>query len=86
MPHKSHKIVSSSQRFETIIAIVIILAILAIGILVHYRFSLLNFFFLPVIFSGYYLGRKRAILIAVSCILLEALYLVFSWQIFGVRF
>lgn len=86
MPGKDRKIASSSQRFETIIAIIIVLAIVVIGILVHYRFSLLNFFFLPVIFSGYHLGRRRAILIAISCILLEGLYLVFSWQVFGLRF
>lgn len=76
----------SSRKFETIIAMVIVLAILAIGFLVHYKFYLLNFFFLPVIFSGYYLGKKRAALIAISCILLEALYLVFSHQVFGVHF
>lgn len=76
----------SSRKFETIIAIVIVLAILATGFLVHYKFYLLNFFFLPVIFSGYYLGKKRAALIAISCILLEALYLVFSHQVFGVHF
>lgn len=76
----------SSRKLETIIAIIIVLAILAIGFLVHYKFYLLNFFFLPVIFSGYYLGKKRASLIAISCILLEALYLVFSRQVFGVRF
>lgn len=86
MSRKGKKGISSGQRFETIIAIVIVLAILVIGILVQYKSYLLNFFFLPVIFSGYYLGRKRAILIALTCILLEALYLVFSWQVFGVKF
>ncbi len=77
---------SSSQRFETIIAIVIVLAIVATGILVHYKFYLLNIFFLPVIFSGYYLGYRRAVLIALSCVLLEALYLIFSRRVFGVQF
>ncbi|MCR4396325.1 MAG: hypothetical protein NUW07_06285 [Candidatus Saccharicenans sp.] len=85
MPPAGKK-VFSGQRFETIIAIIIVLAIVAIGILVHYKFYLLNFFFLPVIFSGYYLGHRRAVLIALSCILLEALYLVFSRQVFGVQF
>jgi len=61
------------------------LAIVATNILVHYKPFLLNFFFLPVIFSGYYLGRKRAVMIAISCILLEALYLVFSQQVFGIQ-
>lgn len=85
MPPAGKK-VFSGQRFETIIAIIIVLAIVAIGVLVQYKFYLLNFFFLPVIFSGYYLGHRRAVLIALSCILLEALYLVFSRQVFGVQF
>jgi hypothetical protein len=76
----------TGRQLETLIAIIIVLAILATSILVHYKFYLLNFFFLPVIFSGYYLGKKRAVLIAITCILLEAFYLVFSRQVFGVQF
>ena len=85
MPETGKKGLSGKQ-LETIIAIIIILVILGAGLLVHYKFILLNFFFLPVIFSGYYLGRKRALLIAITCILLEALYLVFSYEVIGVKF
>ncbi|MBC7364666.1 MAG: hypothetical protein H5U07_09055 [Candidatus Aminicenantes bacterium] len=85
MPGGRKKVLSGKQ-FETILAIVIVLAIILIGILVHYKFYLLNFFFIPVIFSGYYLGRKRAILISLACVLLEILYLVFSSRVFGVVF
>ncbi len=84
MPGAGKKIFSG-QRFETTIAIIIVLSIVATNILVHYKPYLLNFFFLPVIFSGYYLGRRRAVTIAVSCTLLEALYLVFSRQVFGIQ-
>ncbi|MDD8020045.1 MAG: hypothetical protein PHU81_02510 [Acidobacteriota bacterium] len=76
----------SGKQLETIIAIVIILVILGAGFLVRYKFILLNFFFLPVIFSGYYLGRKRALLISITCILLETLYLVFSYEVRGAQF
>lgn len=76
----------SGKQLETIIAIIIVLVIVGAGFLVHYKFILLNFFFLPVIFSGYYLGRRRALLIAITCILLETLYLVFSYEVVGVKF
>jgi len=76
----------SGKQLETIIAIIIVLVIVGAGFLVHYKFILLNFFFLPVIFSGYYLGRRRALLIAITCILLETLYLVFSYEVIGVKF
>ncbi len=76
----------SGKELETIIAIIIVLVIVGAGFLVHYKFILLNFFFLPVIFSGYYLGRRRALLIAITCILLETLYLVFSYEVIRVKF
>jgi len=76
----------SGKQLETVIALIIILVILAAGFFVHYKFILLNFFFLPVIFSGYYLGRKRALLISITCILLETLYVVFSYEVIGVKF
>ncbi|MBP6909194.1 MAG: hypothetical protein KBC18_02080 [Candidatus Saccharicenans sp.] len=76
----------SGKQLETVIALIIILVILGAGFFVHYKFILLNFFFLPVIFSGYYLGRKRALLISITCILLETLYLVFSYEVIGVKF
>lgn len=85
MPGNQKKLLSG-KHFETILALIIVVAILLIGIIVHYKFYLLNFFFIPVIFSGYYLGRKRAILIALACVLLEILYLVFSSRVFGVVF
>jgi hypothetical protein len=85
MPGSKKKVLSGKQ-FETVLAIIIVLAIILTGILVHYKFYLLNFFFIPVIFSGYYLGRKRAILIALACVLLEVLYLVFSSRVFGAVF
>jgi len=75
-----------SKKIETTIAIVLLIGIVLIGLLVHYRLSFLNFFFLPVIIAGYYLGKKRAVLAAVACILLEALYLVASHRIFGARY
>ncbi len=65
------------RHFETSLIALIFIGILAIVFLVHYKFAFLNFFFLPVILSGYYLGQKRAVLTAVFCILLVVLYLVF---------
>jgi hypothetical protein len=65
------------RHFEASLIALIFLGILAIVFLVHYKFAFLNFFFLPVILSGYYLGQRRAVLTAVFCILLVVLYLVF---------
>jgi len=65
------------RRFEVSLVLAILVGILAIAFLVYYKFAFLNFFFIPVILSGYYLGRKHAVLSASLSILLVALYLVF---------
>ncbi len=70
------------KHFEVSLIILILVGILAIAFLVHYKFSFLNFFFLPVILSGYFLGRQRAVLTAIFCILLMVLYFLFFSLLF----
>jgi hypothetical protein len=65
------------RRFEVSLVLAIVIGILAIAFLVYYKFSFLNFFFLPVILSGYYLGKRHAVLSASFSVLLVILYLVF---------
>lgn len=71
------------KHFEVSLIILILVGILAIAFLVHYKFSFLNFFFLPVILSGYFLGKKSAVLTGICCILLMILYLLFFKLLFG---
>ncbi|MGB7297648.1 MAG: hypothetical protein WBC70_18885 [Candidatus Aminicenantales bacterium] len=70
------------KYFETTLVLIILAGIIAVAFLVHYKFAFLNFFFLPVILAGYYLGKKQAVLTASLCILLVALYHVFSRVLF----
>lgn len=66
------------KHFEGSLIVLIFIGILAIAFLVHYKFSFLNFFFLPVILSGYFLGKKHGVLTGTFCVLLMVLYLVFT--------
>lgn len=66
------------KHFETSLIIIILFGIALIAFLVNYKFAFLNFFFLPVILAGYYLGKKQAVLTASLCILLIVLYHIFS--------
>jgi len=66
------------RHFETTLIIVILFGVVVIAVLVNYKFAFLNFFFLPVILAGYYLGKRQAVLTACLCILLVALYYLFS--------
>jgi len=71
------------DHFEGSLITLVFLGAIAIAFLIHYKFSFLNFFFLPVILSGYFLGRKRAVLISFFCILLVILYIIFVQLITG---
>ncbi|MBS3819714.1 hypothetical protein KGY73_09460 [bacterium] len=73
------------KHFEGSLIILIFLGILAIAFLVHYKFSFLNFFFLPVILSGYFLGKKHGVLTGTFCVLLVVLYLVFTKLFSGLQ-
>jgi hypothetical protein len=66
------------KHFETTLIIIILLGIIAIAFLVQYKIAFLNFFFLPVILAGYYLGKRQAVLAACLCVLLITLYLIFT--------
>ena len=70
------------RHFETTLIIIILFGIVVIAFLVNYKFAFLNFFFLPVILAGYYLGKRQAVLTASLCILLVALYHIFSRVLF----
>jgi len=71
------------RHFETTLIVIILFGIVAIAFLVQYKFAFLNFFFLPVILAGYNLGKRQAVLTASLCVLLVALYHIFSRVLFG---
>lgn len=66
------------SHFEGSLILLILLGILAIAFLVHFKFAFLNFFFLPVILAGYYLGKRESVLTCILSILLVLFYLLFS--------
>ena len=65
-------------RSDRLILILILGGALIVAFLVQQKISFLNFFFLPVILAGYYLGKRQAVLSAFFCILLVTLYLIFE--------
>lgn len=73
------------RHFEGSLLLLIFIGILAIVFLAYYKLAILNFFFIPVIISGYFLGRKRAVLTAVLCVCAVIFYLVFFNLIYEIR-
>lgn len=79
-----NKIIELLRRhFEGVMLVFIFVGIFTIAFVVQNKFSFLSFFFFPVILSGYFLGKKKAVLTGILCILLIVLYLIFSVLLFN---
>jgi len=68
------------DHFEGSLIVLILVGTLAIALLVQYKLSFLNFFFLPVILAGYFLGKKHGVLTSIFSVLMVFLYLIFTRQ------
>lgn len=64
------------RNFEQFFVLLVLVSILVISLFIQDKVIFLNFFFLPVIAAGYFLGPRRSVLGAFFCILTVALYYV----------
>ena len=64
------------KHFEKILVLLILIGIVLITYFVNYKIGFLNFFYLPIIASGYFLGKRMAVLSAVFCILIVVLFVM----------
>lgn len=71
------------KHFEGSLILLIFTGVLIIAFLVHFKLAFLNFFFLPVILAGYFLGKKEAVLTSTLSVLLVILYMLFSKLLAG---
>lgn len=63
-------------NFEQVFVFVILLAVALISYWIPQKIAFLNFFFLPVIISGYFLGLRHSILGAFFCICFVSIYTI----------
>lgn len=66
------------KHFEKILILSILLLVVFINYLVSYKIGFLNFFYLPIIAAGYFLGKRMAVLTALLCILVVIGFVLFS--------
>lgn len=70
------------NNFEQIIVFAILISILFIHYFVLQKMAFLNFYYLPVLFSGYFLGRRVAVLSSFFCVLLVVVFFITTPQFF----
>ncbi len=70
------------KHFEKILVLFILLIIILINFFVPYKIGFLNFFYLPIIVAGYFLGRRMAVLTSFLCILVVIIFILISPSLF----
>jgi len=70
------------NHFEQIIVLAILVSILFIHYFVHHKMAFLNFYYLPVLLAGSFLGRRIAVLASLFCILLVVIFFITISQFF----
>lgn len=66
------------KHFEKILVLSILLGIVIINYFASYKLGFLNFFYLPIIAAGYFLGKRMAVLTALLCVLVVVAFLLIS--------
>ncbi|MFC1523285.1 HD domain-containing phosphohydrolase [Thermodesulfobacteriota bacterium] len=62
------------RNFEQFFILLILITIIVINYYIRHKVAFLNFFFLPIIMSGYLLGLYRTVMGAFLCVLLVSFY------------
>ncbi len=63
-------------HFEKILVVGLAIAVVVLNYVIVQKFAFLNLFFLPVLVSGYALGRKSTLLVSILCVLFVVFYVV----------
>jgi len=64
------------DHFEQFLVLAILTSILFLNYFVYQKMAFLNFYYLPVLFAGFYLGRRTAVLFSLFCILLVTVFYI----------
>ncbi|MGA1845215.1 MAG: HD-GYP domain-containing protein [bacterium] len=69
-------------NFEQVLVLTILVSVALINYYIPQKIAFINFYFLPVIVTGYFLGVRRSVLGAVLCILLVITYSIIYPHLF----
>jgi putative nucleotidyltransferase with HDIG domain len=58
-----------TRNFENITVLMVLLGIICISYTIEERMMMLNFFYLPVLMAGYFIGKRASVLVAIFSIL-----------------
>ncbi len=63
-----------AHNFEQILVFVVLISVLLIHYFIDQKLAFLNFYYLPALLAGFFLGRRSAVLLSLLCVLLVTLF------------
>lgn len=70
------------KNFEQAFVLLVLCATALLNYFIPQKIAFLNFYFLPIILGGYYLGQRKAVLGALLCVLVVCLYVIVTPESF----
>jgi putative nucleotidyltransferase with HDIG domain len=72
-----------TKNFEDIIILVVLVSVMSISYLVDEKMMMLNFYYLPVLMAGYFIGKRASVLVATFSILAVGFFAVVNSEAFS---
>jgi putative nucleotidyltransferase with HDIG domain len=72
-----------TRNFEQITVLVVLLSVVCISYAIDEKIMMLNFYYLPVLLAGYFIGRRASVLTAILSVLAVVLFAVLYPELFS---
>ncbi|UCD57892.1 MAG: HD domain-containing protein [Candidatus Hydrogenedentota bacterium] len=72
-----------ADNFEGITVLVVLLSIICINYVIDEKMMMLNFYYLPVLLAGYFMGKRASVLVAMFSVLTVLLFAVLNASAFS---
>jgi len=71
------------ENFEQITVLVVLLSVTCISYAIDEKLVMLNFYYLPVLLAGYFVGKRAAVLVAILSVLAVVFFAVLNAEAYG---
>jgi len=72
-----------TRHFERVIIIVVLISVIGISYAVDEKMMMLNFYYLPVLMAGYFIGKRASVLTAIFSILTVIFFVILKQESFS---
>ncbi len=72
-----------TKNFEDITVLVILASVIVISYLIDEKMMMLNFYYLPVLVAGYFIGKRASMLVAAFSIVTVVFFAIMNFEIFS---